>query len=627
MIKKQFESESKRLLDLMVNSIYTHNEIFLREIISNASDAVDKLCFASLTDDKVGMSRDDFYIRISADRENRTLTISDNGIGMNEEDLENNLGTIACSGTNKFREKLNGDDKNDVSVIGQFGVGFYSAFMVAKEITVITKKYGCDKAFCWKSSGADGYTISECEKDCVGTDVILSIKDDTEEEKYGEFLEQYKITSLVKKYSDYIRYPIKMQCETSRVKEGSDSENPEYETVYEDRTLNSMIPIWQKPKKDVKKEEYDRFYQDTFFDSEAPLHTIVTSVEGVVTYKALLYIPSKTPYNYFTKEYEKGLKLYCNGVMIMDNCSDLLPEHFRFVRGVVDSDDLSLNISREMLQHNRQLKVIAEALEKKIRNELTSLLRKDRETYEKFFESFGTAIKYGLVSGYGAQKDNLKELLMFRSSAEGKLTTLAEYVGRMKEDQKYIYFAMGTNTAAIESLPQTEILRDKGYEFLCCTDEVDEFALQTLHSYADKELRSLVNDDLGIEQQEKPKEEKEEEDALVKFVKDSLGDKISEAVISSKLKSHAVCLSAKGAVSFEMERYFSQIEPNSAMKAQRVLELNAQHDTVKKISEEMQSNPDRAKKLVEILYNQALLIAGLPIENPAEYSALVCDLF
>ena len=627
MAKTQFKSESKRLLDLMINSIYTHKEIFLREIISNANDAIDKLCFLSLTDDKVGMSREDFYIRITADEQNRLLTISDNGIGMDDTDLDNNLGTIACSGSKKFREQLTEENKDDVSIIGQFGVGFYSAFMVADEITVITKKYGSDKAYKWVSDGADGYEITECQKDTVGTDIIIKIKEDTEDEKYSEFLKKYRITSLVKKYSDYIRYPIKMETETQKLKDGCDPENQEYETVFEDKTLNSMVPIWQKAKKDVTKEEYDQFYKDKFFDMEAPLHTIVTSVEGVVTYKALLYIPSKAPYNYYTREFEKGLQLYCNGVLIMENCPDLLPEHFRFVRGVVDSADLSLNISREMLQHDRQLKLIADALEKKIKNELTSLMKKDRETYEKMFRGFGTAIKYGLVSDYGMHKDNLKELVMFNSSNEGKLTTLAEYVGRMNADQKYIYFALGDSVSAINNLPQTEILKDKGYEYLCCVEEIDEFALQILHTYADKEFRSVLNDDLGIEQEEKPAEEKETQTEVIKFIADVLGDKVSEVTVSNKLKSHAVCLTAKGGVSFEMEKYFSQIQPDSNMKAQKVLELNMEHNALKKLQSEFTVNKDRATKMAKILYNQALLIAGLPIENPTEYASLVCDLF
>ncbi len=627
MAKTQFKSESKRLLDLMINSIYTHKEIFLREIISNANDAIDKLCFLSLTDDKVGMSREDFYIRITADEQNRLLTISDNGIGMDDTDLDNNLGTIACSGSKKFREQLTEENKDDVSIIGQFGVGFYSAFMVADEITVITKKYGSDKAYKWVSDGADGYEITECQKDTVGTDIIIKIKEDTEDEKYSEFLKKYRITSLVKKYSDYIRYPIKMETETQKLKDGCDPENQEYETVFEDKTLNSMVPIWQKAKKDVTKEEYDQFYKDKFFDMEAPLHTIVTSVEGVVTYKALLYIPSKAPYNYYTREFEKGLQLYCNGVLIMENCPDLLPEHFRFVRGVVDSADLSLNISREMLQHDRQLKLIADALEKKIKNELTSLMKKDREAYEKIFKSFGTAIKYGLVSDYGMHKDNLKELVMFNSSNEGKLTTLAEYVGRMNADQKYIYFALGDSVSAINNLPQTEILKDKGYEYLCCVEEIDEFALQILHTYADKEFRSVLNDDLGIEQEEKPAEEKETQTEVIKFIADVLGDKVSEVTVSNKLKSHAVCLTAKGGVSFEMEKYFSQIQPDSNMKAQKVLELNMEHNALKKLQSEFTVNKDRATKMAKILYNQALLIAGLPIENPTEYASLVCDLF
>ena len=502
MEKMQFKSESKRLLDLMINSIYTHREIFLREIISNASDAIDKLCFISLTDDKVGMSRSDFKILIKADKEKRTLTVSDNGIGMDKDELENNLGTIASSGSYKFRQQLKDEDKENVDIIGQFGVGFYSAFMVAKEITVITRKYGSDTGYKWQSAGADGYTIEEYNKDTVGTDIIMVLKDDTEEDKYSEYLEQYRLSSLIKKYSDYIRYPIEMDMESTKVKEGTE-EKPEYETVIERKTLNSMVPIWQKAKKDVTKEEYNNFYKEKFFDFEDPLLTITTSVEGVVTYKALLYIPAKTPYNYYTKEYEKGLQLYSSGVMIMENCPDLLPEHFRFVKGVVDSQDLSLNISREMLQHNRQLKLIEEHLEKKIKNELASMLKKNRENYEKFFASFGRQLKYGLVSDYGAHKDKLSDLILFYSYNQKKLITLDEYVEATKEDQKYIYFATGESKEIIETLPQTEILKDKGFDFLCCTDEIDEFALNSLRTFKEKEFRSVLNDDLGIESENK----------------------------------------------------------------------------------------------------------------------------
>lgn len=625
MEKMQFKSESKRLLDLMINSIYTHREIFLREIISNASDAIDKLCFISLTDDKVGMSRSDFKILIKADKENRTLTVSDNGIGMDKDELENNLGTIASSGSYKFRQQLKDEDKENVDIIGQFGVGFYSAFMVAKEITVITRKYGSETGYKWQSSGADGYTIEEYNKDTVGTDIIMVLKDDTEEDKYSEYLEQYRLSSLIKKYSDYIRYPIEMDMESTKVKEGTE-EKPEYETVVERKTLNSMVPIWQKAKKDVTKEEYNNFYKEKFFDFEDPLLTITTSVEGVVTYKALLYIPAKTPYNYYTKEYEKGLQLYSSGVMIMENCPDLLPEHFRFVKGVVDSQDLSLNISREMLQHNRQLKLIEEHLEKKIKNELASMLKKDRENYEKFFASFGRQLKYGLVSDYGAHKDKLSDLILFYSYNQKKLITLDEYVEAMKEDQKYIYFATGESKEIIETLPQTEILKDKGFDFLCCTDEIDEFALNSLRTFKEKEFRSVLNDDLGIESENKEEEKEEGQDALITFIKETLGDKVSQVVASKKLKSHPVCLTAQGGISFEMEKYFSVVQPESGMKAQRVLEINMSHPAVKALKDKVTTNIEEAKKYVQLLYSQSLLIAGLPLENPSEYTDLVCSL-
>ena len=625
MEKMQFKSESKRLLDLMINSIYTHREIFLREIISNASDAIDKLCFISLTDDKVGMSRSDFKILIKADKENRTLTVSDNGIGMDKDELENNLGTIASSGSYKFRQQLKDEDKDNVDIIGQFGVGFYSAFMVAKEITVITRKYGSDTGYKWQSSGADGYTIEEYNKDTVGTDIIMVLKDDTEEDKYSEYLEQYRLSSLIKKYSDYIRYPIEMDMESTKVKEGTE-EKPEYETVVERKTLNSMVPIWQKAKKDVTKEEYNNFYKEKFFDFEDPLLTITTSVEGVVTYKALLYIPAKTPYNYYTKEYEKGLQLYSSGVMIMENCPDLLPEHFRFVKGVVDSQDLSLNISREMLQHNRQLKLIEEHLEKKIKNELASMLKKDRENYEKFFAAFGRQLKYGLVSDYGAHKDKLSDLILFYSYNQKKLITLDEYVESMKEDQKYIYFATGESKEIIETLPQTEILKDKGFDFLCCTDEIDEFALNSLRTFKEKEFRSVLNDDLGIESENKEEEKEEGQDALITFIKETLGDKVSQVVASKKLKSHPVCLTAQGGISFEMEKYFSVVQPESGMKAQRVLEINMSHPAVKALKDKVTTNIEEAKKYVQLLYSQSLLIAGLPLENPSEYTDLVCSL-
>lgn len=625
MAKKEFKSESKRLLDLMINSIYTHKEIFLRELISNASDAIDKLCFIALTDDKLNMSRDDFKIFIKPDKENRTLTITDNGIGMDKDDLENNLGTIASSGSYKFKQEM-GEKQDDIDIIGQFGVGFYSAFMVAKKITVVTKKYGCDTAYKWESDGADGYEITETERDEIGTTIVLEIKDNTEEENYDEFLEQYRIQGLIKKYSDYIRYPIMMDMTHSRVKEETkDSEKPEYEDYTETETLNSMLPIWQRAKKDVKQEEYDNFYREKFMAMDKPLHTIVTSVEGVVTYKALLFIPSQAPYDYYTKEYKKGLQLYSSGVLIMENCEELLPEHFRFVKGVVDSADLSLNISREMLQHDRHLITIAQNIEKKIKNELTSMLANDRENYEKFFNAFGRQLKYGVSADYGMHKEELQDLLMYYSSTEKKLVTLSEYVDRMKEDQKFIYFAVGENISSIDNLPQTELLRSKGYEILYCTEEIDEFSLQTLMQYKEKRFCSATNDDLGIENDEN-KEEEKDSSAILTFVKETLGDKVSEVVASKKLVSHPVCLTAKGGISFEMEKYFNAVQPDSGMKAQRVLELNMNHPAVKAMESAVQTDIEKAKKYAELLYDQALLIAGLPIENPGEYADLVCSL-
>lgn len=625
MAKKEFKSESKRLLDLMINSIYTHKEIFLRELISNASDAIDKLCFIALTDDKLNMSREDFKIFIKPDKENRTLTITDNGIGMDKDDLENNLGTIASSGSYKFKQEM-GEKQDDIDIIGQFGVGFYSAFMVAKKITVVTKKYGCDTAYKWESDGADGYEITETERDEIGTTIVLEIKDNTDEENYDEFLEQYRIQGLIKKYSDYIRYPIMMDMTHSRVKEETkDSDKPEYEDYTETETLNSMLPIWQGAKKDVKQEEYDNFYREKFMAMEKPLRTIVTSVEGVVTYKALLFIPSQAPYDYYTKEYKKGLQLYSSGVLIMDNCEELLPEHFRFVKGIVDSADLSLNISREMLQHDRHLITIAQNIEKKIKNELTSMLANDRENYEKFFNAFGRQLKYGVASDYGMHKEELQDLLMYYSSTEKKLVTLSEYVDRMKEDQKFIYFAVGENISSIDNLPQTELLRSKGYEILYCTEEIDEFSLQTLMQYKDKKFCSATNDDLGIENDEN-KEEEKDSSAILTFVKETLGDKVSEVVASKKLVSHPVCLTAKGGISFEMEKYFNAVQPDSGMKAQRVLELNMNHSAVKAMENAVQTDIEKAKKYAELLYNQALLIAGLPIENPGEYADLVCSL-
>ena len=623
MAKKQFKSESKRLLDLMINSIYTHKEIFLREIISNASDAIDKLCFLSLTDQNVGLNREDFKIELSADKDNRILKIKDNGIGMSKEDLENNLGVIASSGSYRFKQENKQPD--DIDIIGQFGVGFYSAFMVADKIEVLTKKYGEETGSLWQSSGADGYTIKDAEKETVGTEITLYIKEDTEEENYSEFLDEYKIRSLVKKYSDYIRYPIEMEVSTSKLKEGTE-ENPEYETVYQIETLNSMVPIWQRAKKDVTQEEYEKFYQEKFMAFDKPAKVISTSVEGVVTYKALLYVPSKTPFDFYTKEYKKGLQLYSSGVLIMDNCQELLPDHFRFVKGVVDSQDFSLNISREVLQHNHQLKTVAQTLEKKIKNELLSMLRKDREQYENFFNEFGRQLKYGVVNDYGMHKETLKDLLLFYSSKEEKLITLDEYIDKMTEDQKYIFFATGENAVAISKLPQTELVKSKGYEILYCTQDIDEFTLKTLMSYKDKEFRSVDSDDLGIENTDNEENTNEFNETLT-FVKETLGDKVSKVIASKKLISHPVCMTAQGSISFEMEKYFKEVQPEANMKAERCLELNINHDAVKALKDAIANDKEKAKKYAEILYNQSLLIAGLPIDDPSAYGDLVCSLF
>ena len=624
MAKKEFQSESKRLLDLMINSIYTHKEIFLREIISNASDAIDKLCFISLTDDKVGLSREDFKINIYADKDSRVLRIEDNGIGMDKDDLDKNLGTIASSGSYRFKQE--NEKVDDVDIIGQFGVGFYSAFMVADKVEVETKKYGSDTAYVWSSSGADGYTIKETEKDTVGTVVTLRIKEDTENEHYSEFLEQYRISELVKKYSDYIRYPIIMDMTRTKAKEGTEaSDKPEYETVTEKDTLNSMVPIWQRPKKDVTTEEYEEFYHNKFMAFDKPARIITTSVEGVVTYKALLYIPSKTPFDYYTKEYKKGLQLYSSGVLIMENCEELLPEHFRFVKGVVDSQDFSLNISREVLQHDHQLKTVANTLEKKIKNELSSMLKKDRETYESFFGEFGRQLKYGIVSDYGMHKDSLKDLLMFPSSNSDKLTTLAEYLDRMPEEQKYIYFATGESAQTIAKLPQAELVLNKGFEILYCTQDIDEFTLQTLAEYNGKQFKSVDSDDLGIEP-EKSEDSAEDNADVLKFVRDALGDKVSEVIASKKLLSHPVCMTAKGGISFEMEKYFNAMQPEAGMKAQRCLELNMNHNAVKAMKDLIGKDDEKAKQYAEIFYNQALLIAGLPIDDPSGYADLVCGL-
>ncbi len=625
MAKKQFKAESKRLLDLMINSIYTHKEIFLREIISNASDACDKLCYQALTDSAVGMDRGDFKIEITVDKDARTLTVSDNGIGMDKADLENNLGIIASSGSYKFKQEL-GEDAKDTDVIGQFGVGFYSAFMVSDQITVVTRKYGAESGYKWQSSGADGYTIAECEKETVGTDIIMHIKADTEDEKYGEFLENWKLQELVRKYSDYIRFPIRMEVSKTRKKEDSPEDKPEYETYTEVETLNSMVPIWQRAKSEVTAEEYNKFYRDKFHDYADPQRVIPVSVEGSVTYKALLFVPGAAPFDYYTKEFEKGLQLYSNGVLIMDKCADLLPEHFRFVRGVVDSPDLSLNISRELLQHDRQLKVIAGNLEKKIKADLAKFLAEDREGYQTFWKNFGRQLKYGVVNEYGRHKDLLQDLLLFYSSTEKKPVTLDEYVSRMKEDQKYIYYAAGETVDKIDKLPQTEGLRDAGTEILYFTEEVDEFCAQTLRTYKEKEFRSVLDQEIEEGAEKKAEEEAEAHKGTFDFVKEALGDKVKEVKASARLKSHPVCLTAGEGLSFEMEKYFQAVQPDASIKADRILELNVEHPAFQALEAAVEVDPEKAKTYAALLYNQALLIAGLPLEDPSGYTDLVCGL-
>ena len=638
MAKKQFKTESKRILDLMINSIYTHKEIFLRELISNASDALDKLAYKSLTDDGVGLSRSDFKIQLAVDKDARTLTISDNGIGMTAEELENNLGVIARSGSLQFKEemaKAEGADSADTDIIGQFGVGFYSAFMVADHITVTSRAYGSDTAYRWESSGADGYTITPCDKETVGTDIVLHIKEDGEEEQYSQYLEQNRIERLIKKYSDYIRYPITMEMQRERMKEkpadAGEDYKPEWETYTETETLNSMVPLWQRPKKDVTQEEYDRFYQDKFGDFEKPLATITVDAEGTVSYKALLFIPGRTPYDFYTREYEKGLQLYSSGVLIMDKCGDLLPEHFRFVKGVVDTPDVSLNISRELLQHTRQLKVISTNLEKKIKAELSRLQKDDAEKYETFWNAFGRNLKYGVVSDYGVHKDMLLDLLMFRSSHDDKLTSLAQYKERMGEDQEFIYYAVGEDAGKLSKLPQAERILDKGYEILYLTEDVDEFCMQTIGEYEGKKLKSIDDEDALPESEEEKKaaeEKAEEAKDVLSFLKETLGSKISDARISKILKSHPVCMTADGPVSLEMEKYFKRTgnEMMAGMSAQRVLELNPDSDAFAALKRAVESDKELAKKYAELLYCQALLIADLPLEDPSAYTDLVCSL-
>ena len=628
MRKKQFKAESKRLLDLMINSIYTHKEIFLREIISNASDAIDKLCYLSLTDDKVGMSRDDFQITLTIDKDNRTLTVSDNGIGMDENDLENNLGVIANSGSFRFKGDLEDKETSDTDIIGQFGVGFYSAFMVADQITVVTKKYGCDQAYRWQSSGVDGYTIEPCEKAAVGTDIIMHIKPDTEEEKdeYSQYLREYSLYRLVKKYSDYIRFPIRMLMPHSKLKEGCPEDKPEYEEEFVLETLNSMVPLWQRKKSEVTREEYDKFYQERFGEMAPPQSVITVSVEGAVTYKALLFIPSRMPNQYFTEDFKPGLQLYSSGVMIMDHCADLLPEYFNFVRGVVDSPDLSLNISRELLQHDRQLKVIATNLEKKIKAELLRMLKDERENYEKLYRSYGRQLKLCALNNYGVNKEKVQDLLMFYSSKEKKLVTLDEYVDRMPESQKFIYYATGENVEAIDHLPQTELVKEHDYEMLYFTDNTDSFIPDLFGKYRDKPFRSVVDGELELDGETKPDETERYKEAF-DFIKETLGDKVTEVKASTKLKTHPVCLSSGEGLTFEMEKYFTAVQPDLNMKAKRILEINVDHPAFLTFETARAAEPEKAKKYAQILYNQACLIAGLPIDDPSAYTDLLCSLW
>lgn len=624
MPKKEFKSESKRLLELMINSIYTHKEIFLRELISNASDAIDKLYYRTLSDENLSFNRENFYIRLTADKDARTLTVTDTGIGMTKEELEENLGTIAKSGSLQFKSE--NEKMEDVDIIGQFGVGFYSAFMIADKVTVKSRALGSDEAFCWEAEGTDGYTVTPCEKESTGTEITLHLKPNTDDEKYDEFLDEYRIRAIVKKYSDYIRYPIIMEVTKSRPKEDN---KEEYEEYKEDETLNSMVPIWKKTKAELTDDDYNNFYKEKFFDFENPLAVIHTSADGMTSYTALLFIPAHAPFDFYTKDFEKGLQLYANGVLIMDKCEELLPDCFRFVRGLVDSADLSLNISREILQHDRQLKAIATHLQKKIKSELTAMLKNDREKYETFYKNFSRQLKFGVYDNFGRDKDLLQDLLMFYSSGEKKLVTLSEYVSRMKEDQKYIYYACGESIEKIDKLPQTELVAEKGCEILYFTEDVDEFAIQILREFEGKAFKSVSAADLDIETEEEKKEtekKKEENKDLFIFLKDALGDKVKEVRASARLKSHPVCLSSDGALSIEMEKVLNAMPNDQKVKAERILEINVNHPIFAKIAALYDTDKEKLKQYAAVLYDSALLIEGLPIEDPVAYTNAVCDL-
>ena len=621
---KQFKAESKRLLDLMINSIYTHREIFLRELISNASDAIDKIYYKSLSDDNINFNKENFFIKVSIDKENRTIKISDTGIGMNKEELDNNLGVIAKSGSLQFKKE--NEIKDGYDIIGQFGVGFYSSFLIADKVTVITKSFGSNEAYKWESTGVEGYTIEPSTKDTVGTDIILHVKANTDDENFDEYLNEYKIQSLIKKYSDFIRYPIKMDLTERKLKEGTESE---YEDYIEEKVVNSMVPIWRKNKNELTQEDYSNFYKEKHYGFDTPLKHIHLSVDGTVSYNAILYIPENMPYDFYTKDYEKGLELYSNGVMIMNKCSDLLPDYFGFVKGIVDSEDLSLNISREILQHDRQLRFIAKNIKNKIKSELEKMLRNERENYEKFYKAFGRTLKFGVYDNFGAEKEVLQDLLMFYSSKEKKMVTLDEYVTRMAEDQKYIYYAVGESIDRIEKMPQTELLLDKGYEILYFTDDIDEFAIKMLMKYKEKEFKSVSSSDLCIEnndEENKVEENNEENKSLFDAMKDILSDKISSVKVSKKLKNHPVCLSNEGDLSIEMEKLLNSMPNNQGVKAEKVLEINTNHEVFTSLKDAYENDKDKFNLYTNLLYNQALLIEGLSISDPVEFTNNICKL-